>query len=79
MDYCLTIIIGCCSLFFTKQSCTHVLQTMLKQIEWFITEHFKHPPPIGTRVWMVDSMSDEKNGFYGTVLCHIQGGKQEQN
>lgn len=52
---------------------------MLKQIDWFITEHLKHPPLIGTRVWMVDFTSDEKNGFYGTVLCHIQGGKQEQN
>lgn len=48
--------------------------TMLKEIEWFITEHFKHPPPIGTRV-KIDKLKTHRTG---TVFCHIQGGKGEQ-
>lgn len=43
--------------------------TMRKQIEWSITEHFKHPPPIGTRVKIDKSKTHRK----GTVFCHIEG------
>lgn len=42
---------------------------MLEQIEWFITEHFKHPPTIGTRV----KIGKLKNYRTGTVFCHIEG------
>lgn len=47
---------------------------MLEQIEWFITEHFKHAPPIGTRV-KIDELKTHRTG---TVFCHIQGGKGNQ-
>lgn len=48
---------------------------MLEQIEWFITEHFKHAPPIGTRV-KIDELKTHRTG---TVFCHIQGGKGDQS
>lgn len=49
-----------------------VLQTMLKQIEWYITEHFEHPPPIGTRVQMF------RKYVMWTVLCHVRS-KEKQS
>lgn len=52
-----------------KEFTQNLSATMLEQIEWFITEHFKHPPTIGTRV----KIGKLKKHRTGTVFCHIEG------
>lgn len=52
-----------------KEFTQNLSATMLEQIEWFITEHFKHPPTIGTRV----KIGKLKKHRKGTVFCHIEG------
>ncbi|XP_062619497.1 uncharacterized protein LOC134281054 [Saccostrea cucullata] len=49
----------------------------INRIEWFITEHFKKPPPIGTRVKVSGAESIAQPT--GTILQHIKGRKEEQD
>ncbi|XP_061168953.1 uncharacterized protein LOC133178222 [Saccostrea echinata] len=47
----------------------------INRVEWFITEHFKKPPPIGTRV----KVSGTESQPTGTILQHIKGQKGEHD
>lgn len=40
----------------------------MRHIEWIITESFKRPPPVGTRV----QVAGLKPQTTGTILCHIE-------